>query len=61
MYDRKNEFDHFFEEVHFEQEKNDISRIAKTVKRKARVHTAMISIRNFIFAIIFPFSSLSFE
>ena len=53
MYDRKNEFDHFFEEVHFEQEKNDISRIAKTVKRKARVHTAMISIRNFIFAIIF--------
>ena len=46
MYDRKNEFDHFFEEVHLEQEKNDISRIAKTVKRKARVHTAMISIRN---------------
>ncbi len=53
MYDRKNEFDHFFEEVHLEQEKNDISRIAKTVKRKARVHTAMISIRNFVFAMVF--------
>ena len=53
MNNRKNEFDNFFDELSFDDERNNINVIKKNVKRKARIHGVVTSMRNLALGIIF--------
>ena len=53
MNNRKNEVDNFFNNLNFDSERNDINIIKKTVKRKARIHTAVTFARNIALGLVF--------
>ena len=52
MYDRMNELDSFFDDINIETDANDMSRIKKTVKRKAHIHTAVTAVRSFALGMV---------
>lgn len=47
-----NEFDSFFDDIKIETDKDDMNKIKKTVKRKARIHTAVTTARNLVLAMV---------